>query len=90
MFRASKFSSSGKLVRSFMAVLSCIPISSLADSRRGPLAWGLGGVLTVPHRKKLPCDETLTIHRTAHELNNSSDRKLYLFYQRKYQILMIF
>jgi hypothetical protein len=28
-------------------------------TRGGPPAWGLGEVLTTPHRKKLPCYETL-------------------------------
>jgi len=56
----------------------------------GPLAWGLGEVLTTPLRKNLPCDETLTILRIAHELNNSSDRKFCLFYQPKYQVVITF
>jgi len=35
-----------------MVLLSCIHINSLVDGSCGPLAWGLGDVLTTPHRKK--------------------------------------
>jgi hypothetical protein len=64
-------------------VLSRILICSLVDGRGGLLVWGLCDVLTTPHRKKLLCDETLTVLRMAHELNNSSDRKNCLFYPAK-------
>jgi len=69
-----------------MVVLSSIHINNLVDGRCGPMSWGLGDVLTTPYLKNIPRDETVTIRRIAHGLSNSSDRKLYLFYQGKYQI----
>jgi len=38
-----------------------IRIKSVAGTRGGPLAWGLGEVLTTPHRKIPACYEKLHI-----------------------------